>query len=110
MGYHKGEVCYLIGAANVVLKVVTVNHEGGLLQPSTPGADPYKKFLLPVMSQIGDVGSKQHQDSQLVVTDQFLLSLSLSLLRELQKLLDGQKFGDFCKYFKIIKSRKVSTN
>ncbi len=62
MGHHTDGVCYLMGAADV-LKVVTVNHAGGLLQLSAPDAYPYKRFLLPAMSQIGDMGNKQHQDS-----------------------------------------------
>lgn len=63
MGHHKDGVYYLMDAADVVLKVVTLNHAGGLLQLSAPGADPYKRFLLPMMSQIGDMGNKQHQSS-----------------------------------------------
>lgn len=63
MGHRKDGVCYLMSAADVVLKVVTVNHVEGLFQLTTPGADPYKRVLLPVMSQIGDRGSKQHRNS-----------------------------------------------
>lgn len=54
-----------MGATVVALKLVTADRAGGLLQLSSPGVDSYKWLLLPMTSQIGDMGNK-HRDSACV--------------------------------------------
>lgn len=64
-GLLKAGVYDLLSATVVALKLVTADRAGGLLQLSSPGVDSYKWLLLPITSQIGDMGNK-HRDSACV--------------------------------------------
>lgn len=109
-GQVKDGVNYLMGAVAVVLKIVTVDRAGSLLQLSAPGVDSYHRLLLPMMCPIDDMGHNLHQDSHPACVYRHICILFFFFLQELHKLLGGQKFGNFCKHFKIRESRKVPTN